>query len=134
MSAKKFLDFKGMGSEHPEQHEWDDDRPLPPHKYDLVQCPICRTSTVFALFGLVLIGALISFAILLTDPRAHVANRGAANESTVYVNSAFGVINGRVVDNGAEAYLGIPYAEPPIGALRFAAPVAWTAGCVCASV
>ncbi len=101
-----------------------DPKPLPPHMFDVIRCPICRTSTVFALFGLGLLAAFLTFAYLLDDPRSHIV----PTSTVPYVNSEFGVINGRVVGGGAEAFLGIPYAEAPIGDLRFAAPKEWTAG------
>ncbi|GFO18161.1 carboxylic ester hydrolase [Plakobranchus ocellatus] len=46
--------------------------------------------------------------------------------NTVLANTAFGTIRGRV-DNSAQPtifrYLGVPYAKPPVGELRFQAPV-----------
>lgn len=39
------------------------------------------------------------------------------------VHTPAGDVSGVLLDNGQAAYLGIPYAEPPVGALRFALPV-----------
>ena len=41
------------------------------------------------------------------------------------VNTSFGTIVGRTLRGGVGEYLGIPYAEPPIGHLRFSPPFDW---------
>ena len=38
------------------------------------------------------------------------------------VSTTYGKLRGKI-DQGAHAYLGVPYAAPPIGALRYRAPV-----------
>ena len=43
--------------------------------------------------------------------------------SSLVVNTTSGVFQGVSVANGTERWLGIPFAQPPIGALRFKAPV-----------
>lgn len=45
------------------------------------------------------------------------------------VTTAFGVVNGYAYDSGTWAWKGVPYARPPVGALRWKAPldpVPWT--------
>jgi para-nitrobenzyl esterase len=43
------------------------------------------------------------------------------------VSTRSGAVAGTLIDNGVRAYLGIPYALPPVGGLRWAAPqpIAW---------
>ena len=43
--------------------------------------------------------------------------------SSLVVNTTSGVFQGVSVANGTERWLGIPFARPPVGALRFKAPV-----------
>ena len=43
--------------------------------------------------------------------------------SSLVVNTTSGVFQGVSVVNGTERWLGIPFAQPPVGALRFKAPV-----------
>ena len=43
--------------------------------------------------------------------------------SSLVVNTTSGVFQGVSVANGTERWLGIPFAQPPVGALRFKAPV-----------
>ena len=43
--------------------------------------------------------------------------------SSLVVNTTSGVFQGVSVANGTQRWLGIPFAQPPIGALRFKAPV-----------
>lgn len=41
----------------------------------------------------------------------------------VQVKTKTGVLNGYVSENGIETFLGIPYAQAPVGNLRWKAPV-----------
>ena len=45
-----------------------------------------------------------------------------AETSSLVVNTTSGVFQGVSVANGTERWLGIPYAQSPVGALRFKAP------------
>ena len=45
-----------------------------------------------------------------------------AEASSLIVNTTSGVFQGVSVANGTERWLGIPFAQPPIGELRFKAP------------
>ena len=42
--------------------------------------------------------------------------------SDLLVETAGGMVQGTIAANGAHVFLGIPYAQPPVGALRFRAP------------
>ncbi|CAG2120092.1 unnamed protein product, partial [Medioppia subpectinata] len=47
------------------------------------------------------------------------------NVNCIDVNTSIGVVRGRtlhVLDTNVDQFLGIPYAEPPVGKLRFAKP------------
>ena len=44
--------------------------------------------------------------------------------ANLQVRTPYGVLNGVRTEKGGEAYLGIPYAKPPVGALRWKPPVA----------
>ena len=46
-----------------------------------------------------------------------------AQASSLVVNTTSGVFQGVSVANGTERWLGIPFAQPPVGELRFKAPV-----------
>lgn len=43
--------------------------------------------------------------------------------SATHAGTTLGEVNGFMTDEGVVAFLGIPYAEPPVGELRFAPPV-----------
>ncbi len=64
-----------------------------------------------------LTGALLTAAMLMTDPAA------ASAKHMPVVTTTDGAVRG-VVTDGVAAYLGIPYAKPPVGPLRWRAPEA----------
>ena len=41
------------------------------------------------------------------------------------VSTRFGEVEGSALPGDMAEFVGIPFAEPPVGALRFAAPVDW---------
>ena len=47
----------------------------------------------------------------------------ALSPSTALRNTSAGVVRGRLLDNIAYGFLGIPYAQPPVGRLRWAEPL-----------
>ncbi|UYV82632.1 NLG-2 [Cordylochernes scorpioides] len=51
-----------------------------------------------------------------------VSAAGGVEHATREVRTRYGALRG-VVRRGSEVYLGVPYAAPPIGALRFMPPV-----------
>ena len=66
--------------------------------------------------------ALLLAAIAISLPSC---TRVAAPVSTIQVDS--GLIAGKVLDSGVKAWLGIPYAKPPVRELRWREPqpTAW---------
>lgn len=66
-------------------------------------------------------------SVILLFPLLTVAER----LSRITVQTSSGSIVGHRASNRSQVleYLGIPYAQPPIGSLRFAAPQSYTANC-----
>jgi para-nitrobenzyl esterase len=54
------------------------------------------------------------------DAQAHMTAFTSARKT---VTTAFGVVNGYAYDSGTWAWKGIPYAKPPVGTLRWKAPL-----------
>ena len=79
--------------------------------------PLCVAGIVFVVLLAVIIGIVLIIELL----RLY-------NNSNSYIQTPMGQIRGSIVaspgGNDVEEYLGIPYAKPPVGELRFADPVA----------
>ena len=72
----------------------------------------------FALvLGAVLVGVILLYQLVLKPE--HLVYQPAAVTERATVS---GKVVGFLEDNGAHAWLGIPYAEPPVGELRWRAP------------
>lgn len=52
-----------------------------------------------------------------------VAAKYTSAQSNLIVNTTSGIFEGNTAESGLERWLGIPYAQPPVGGLRFKAPV-----------
>lgn len=63
---------------------------------------------------------VMTLALLATSMAAAPAAVAAPSDPVVRV--AEGLLRGAAADHGAEAFLGVPYAQPPVGDLRLAAP------------
>lgn len=68
------------------------------------------------------LAAAITAAILTGCMKQETTPTITANPSEPTVQLSQGMIQGKI-NNGVQAYLGIPYAQPPVGDLRWAAPV-----------
>ncbi|HTW78677.1 MAG TPA: carboxylesterase family protein [Terracidiphilus sp.] len=71
--------------------------------------------TVFAVFAVLLIAA--------TPGVIHAQSSGSAPDSPFVVATTAGQLRGKARTGGGAQFLGIPYAEPPVGDLRWREPV-----------
>lgn len=73
------------------------------------------------------LGPLSAWALLFTMSLLVVVSSSSAvpvyKYSTRVIRTKYGPLRGIVVQPGVEAYLGVPYATPPLGALRYMPPV-----------
>src|SRR5580765_279205 len=84
--------------------------------------------------SLCLVGAVASLSACRA-PRTTVPGSGspaapAPQASALVVNTDRGPLAGKAVDGGVRAFLGVPFAAPPVGALRWRPPAdvpSWTA-------
>src|SRR5450759_2028942 len=51
------------------------------------------------------------------------SSSGASTMVSTVVTTTYGVLNGYAFDSGTRAWKGVPYAKPPVGTLRWKAPV-----------
>ncbi len=65
--------------------------------------------------------AILTASLVLAGLLAAVAAAAAVPPATPVVETTGGSVQG-LEDNGVDAFLGLPYAAPPVGALRFAPP------------
>ena len=60
--------------------------------------------------------------VLSCAPLLLLDNRASAAKKSCLIRTRYGVYNGFVGKRGVQTWLGIPYAKPPVGKLRFQAP------------
>lgn len=69
-----------------------------------------------------MIKSIIRFAAIATAATALLASCGGSEAVTLQVNTQNGTIEGLELDGGVKAFFGVPFAEAPVGELRWAAP------------
>lgn len=70
--------------------------------------------------------ALLSLLYLAVQACLTLAALLPRQSGTLVVNTKVGAFQGVSVANGTERWLGVPFAQPPVGNLRFKAPQAIT--------
>ena len=89
---------------------------MPSKRFPLLTKAYLKSCTMFSFCFAIAILAIVIFPVV----------RSATTADSLTVRLTSGTFRGLPINNGTERWLGIPFAQPPIGSLRFRAPVAIT--------